>query len=317
MTTDISTQTTTTATVVSPSESSAQYADRMSTRFSLSVGIIVGLLVILLNTDRSLVPMLEDLRSFAVIGFLAMIPISLAGAGWSFVLGIHAWNAHVGPDRQRKWGLAVVPVALAYTLFALAVIVLALTIVESGFQYLHLNRAQSALVTGASVAAFAYWIFSGAVRADTGRLLTLIVVIVVGGIYLAITDIDDPLWWQVSFSYLGKMESNVNYIFNSTLIFAGILLLVWMNYFMSDYQILVQQGIAVERWTKWVRIGLIWLAIAVMLVGIFKSNFTPFSSIMHNLSAYSLAVIFGLLMLGGRWFVPGFPASISLRHGYS
>ena len=30
-----------------------------------------------------------------------------------------------------------------------------------------------------------------------------------------------------------------------------------------------------------------------MLVGIFKSNYTPFSSLMHNLSAYSLALVFG------------------------
>jgi energy-coupling factor transporter transmembrane protein EcfT len=44
-----------------------------------------------------------------------------------------------------------------------------------------------------------------------------------------------------------------------------------------------------------------------MLVGIFRSNYTPFSSLMHNLSAYSLALVFGLFMVGSRWMVPGFP----------
>ncbi|MCB0160060.1 MAG: hypothetical protein KDD83_18135 [Caldilineaceae bacterium] len=288
-------------------ESINQFAARMSTRFSLSAGIIVGLLVVLLNIGRNPVPMLEDLRSFANIGFLAMIPIALISAGWGFVLGVQYWNAHVPAARQRTWGVAVVPVAVAYTLFALAVIVVGLYFIEAAFKGLHLIVSQAAILTGAATAVFTHWIVGDAIRVNTRRLLTLIIVIIAGGIYLTVTQIDDPLWWQISFSYLGKYESNVNYIFNGTLIFAGILLLVWLGYFMSDYRIVVAHGVAAARWEKWVRFALVWLAVAVALVGIFKSNFTPFSSIMHNLAAYSLAGVFGLLMVGARWIVPGFP----------
>ena len=90
-------------------ESIDQFAARMSTRFSLSAGIIVGLLVVLLNFGRNPVPMLEDLRSFAIIGFLAMIPITLISAGWGFVLGIqyalqfaHAQSIRVFAGRRFR-----------------------------------------------------------------------------------------------------------------------------------------------------------------------------------------------------------------------
>ena len=293
-------------------ESRPEYANRLATRIALPAGIVVGLIVVLANMGRNPIPMLEDLRSFAVIGFISMFPITLIAAGIGFVSGIKAWNARVAPERQRKWGIAVVPMALAYMLVVAIGIVLFMTFVEAAFQFLHLITLQSALLTGAAVAAITHWVVKDAVQIDTGSMLNMVVVIVAGGIYLTATTIDDPLWWQISFSYLGKMESNAKLIFNFTLIFTGILLLVWMGYFMSDYRILVRHGVAASSLAKWVRYGFAWLAIAIMLVGIFKSNFTPFSSLMHNLSAYSLAVVFGLLMLGGKWIVPGFPREFTV-----
>ena len=166
---------------------------------------------------------------------------------------------------------------------------------------------QAAGSAGAAAVVITYNVVKKAISVKTGNLLTIVVMIVAGGVYLTATVIDDPLWWQVSFSYLGKMESNARLIFNFTLVFTGVLLLAWMGYFMSDFRILARHGVATERGVKLVRIGLAWLAIGIALVGIFKSNYTPFSSLMHNLSAYSLAVAFGLLMVGGKWIVPGFP----------
>jgi hypothetical protein len=296
-----------TQTASSQGDSLSSHADQLASRIAVPAGILVGLIVIVANWGRNPIPMLDDLRAFAVIGFLAMIPISFFAAGYGFVEGINAWNARVGPDRQRKWGLAVVPVALAYTLATTLAIIAFMMFVEAAFQYLALITLQAALLTGAVVAMLTNWVVSSAVKLDTGRMLQLVVVIIAGGMYLTITNIDDPLWWQVSFSYLGKMESNVNLLFNLTLVFTGILLLVWLGYLMSDFRILARHGIAETKYVRWIRFGFVWLAIAIMLVGIFKSNYTPFSSLMHNWSAYSLAAVFGLFMLGGKWYVPGFP----------
>ena len=82
---------------------------------------------------------------------------------------------------------------------------------------------------------------------------------------------------------------------------------LWTACWPARFKTATRAVIAAARWQKWVRFALVWLAVAVALVGIFKSNFTPFSSIMHNLAAYSLAGVFGLLMVGARWIVPGFP----------
>jgi hypothetical membrane protein len=152
-------------------------------------------------------------------------------------------------------------------------------------------------------------------KIDTSRLLTLVLIILASGVYIALTTIEDPLWWQVSFSYLGKLESNVNWIFNLTLIFSGILLLIWRNYLMSDFDILLRHGIAAPRWDLLFRYGLIWVGVAIMIVGIFKSQLTPFSSLMHNVAAYSLAGVFGVFMLASRWVVPGFPREFLATSG--
>ncbi|MCB0124093.1 MAG: hypothetical protein KDE58_17685 [Caldilineaceae bacterium] len=280
----------------------------MSTRLAIPAGVILGLLVLLLNTDRSLVPLSDDFRSFGDIGFFAMLPMSAIMAGWAYVLGIRAWNARVATAQRRQWVWAFIPVALAYMVLLGAIIFLVITVLERAFQELALSKIQGTLLVGIGAAAFTSWMVADAMKINTSRLLTLVVVILAGGVYLTLITIDDPLWWRVSFSYLGKMESNVNYIFNTTLIFSGILLLIWRTYFLYDYDILLRHGVANARWAPLVRYGLLWIGVAVMIVGLFKSQLTPFSSLMHNTAAYSMAGVFLLFMLGGRWIAPGFPA---------
>ena len=257
--------TTTAARVTAVQESFAQYISRISMRLALPTGGIVALLVILLNTDRSAVPLSDDLRSF-------------------------------------------VPVAFAYMLVTAGLLVIGITLIERAFRELQLSLVQGTLLAVLGSTAFTFWVVGDAMRLDTRKLLTLVVVILASGVYLTLIAIDDPQWWRVSFSYLGKLESNVNWLFNATLIFTGILLLIWYSYFMSDYRILLRHGIADARWAMVIRVGLLWIGVGVMIVGLFKSQLTPFSSLMHNTAAYSMAGVFLLFMLGARWIAPGFPA---------
>lgn len=288
-------------------ESFTQYNTRMSTRLAVVAGLVVGLLVIFLNLDRHLVPLSDDLRSFGTLAFLAMLPLTAITAGWAFMLGVRGWNARVGPARQRGWRLALLPIALAYMVVAGAMLFVLITLLEHAFRELQISTIQSALLAGSGATALTYWVVSNAMKIDTQRLLTLAVTILAGGVYLTLITINDPLWWRVSFSYLGKVNSNVNLIFNTTLVLAGALLLVWHTYLLKDYHILLQHGVANPRWALLPRYGLLWVGIAVMIVGLFKSQLTPFSSLMHNTAAYSLAGVFGIFMLTARWVVPGFP----------
>ena len=52
----------------------ARYAERIGLRASLIVGFTLGLLILLLNADRDLIPMLEDRRSFGPLSQYFMIP---------------------------------------------------------------------------------------------------------------------------------------------------------------------------------------------------------------------------------------------------
>lgn len=296
-------------------ESFAQQVNRLSTRLSIVTGLLLGLVVLLLNTDRNSVPLSGDFRSFGDLGFFAMLPLSALMAGWGLIAGIRAWNERVTPDRQRWWYFAFVPVALAYMLFLGGILFLTILVLDHAFQGLALNKIQSALLVGIGGAAFTSWMVADAMKVNTSRLLALVVAILGSGVYLTLITIDDPFWWRVSFSYLGKMESNVNWIFNATLIFSGILLLIWRTYFMSDYRILLRHGIADTRWSLLIDYGLLWIGIAVSIVGLFKSQLTPFSSFMHNVAAYSMAGVFLLFMLAGRWVVPGFPQEFHAMSG--
>ncbi|MCB0096035.1 MAG: hypothetical protein KDE46_09965, partial [Caldilineaceae bacterium] len=218
--------TTTAARVTAVQESFAQYISRISMRLALPTGGIVALLVILLNTDRSAVPLSDDLRSF-------------------------------------------VPVAFAYMLVTAGLLVIGITLIERAFRELQLSLVQGTLLAVLGSTAFTFWVVGDAMRLDTRKLLTLVVVILASGVYLTLIAIDDPQWWRVSFSYLGKLESNVNWLFNATLIFTGILLLIWYSYFMSDYRILLRHGIADARWAMVIRVGLLWIGVGVMIVGLF------------------------------------------------
>jgi len=287
----------------------AQYNNRISTRLAVLAGLIIGLLVILLNTDRTLIPLSDDLRSFGVIAFLALLPLTAIMAGLGFVLGVRGWNHRVGAARQRGWFIAFLPIALAYMVVTGGMVFVLLTLLEHAFRQLQLSPIQSALLAGSGAAALTYWVVGNAMQIDTQRLLKLAVTILTGGVYLALVTIDAPLWWRVSFSYLGRLDSNVNFIFNTTLILAGALLLVWHTYLMKDYRFLLRHGLADPRWALLPRYGLLWVGIAVMIVGLFKSQLPPL--------AHSCTIrrpIRWLVSLASLWAPPGglslaFPAN--------
>jgi len=295
---------------LSEQESLDQYIGRMTLRFAIGTGIIVGLVVLLANFNRNPVPMVGDGQAFGTLAFFSTTLIALGAGVVAFVLGIRSWNERVAVHRQRGWKLAVLPIAIAYTLMVAAAFILALQFIEFAFRDLRLATFQGVFLAGLASSVIIQWLVGRIMRISSSDLFVSILLIVGTGVYLTAAVIDDPLWWEISFSYLGTINSNANAIFNFTLVFAALLLIAWLPYFMSDFRILVHHGLAPERSIRLIQIALLWLAIGIGFVGFFKSGLTPFSSLMHNLSAYSLAAILGLLMAGVQWLVPGFAREI-------
>jgi hypothetical protein len=286
-------------------ETLAQYTERMALRLAAPAGILLGLIIIIANWERNPVPLVGDWQAFGRLFVISIIPLSMITGGIAYVLGIRAWNARVAANRQRQWGWGVIPIAFAYTVLLTAIAIVGVQIADVGFRELVLDKYQGALIAGAAGAALLYWMIKQVMSISVNKLLQLTITIVTGGIYLTMATIDDPLWWQESFSHLGTLESNTYRIFNGTLIFAGIMFLVWLPYLMGDIEILVRHGLMPPHGAKIIQFAFVLIAITIMIVGLVQYGTTPLSSFIHNAAAYSLAAILILLMISLRWLVPG------------
>lgn len=290
----------------------AQAASRLQTLYAIPAGILVGVIVFLANLDRNPVPISGDYAAFATLTILLNLPVALLGAGMGFVRGVRAWNARVLPERRLGWGWALLPVSLACAIASTALLFFGLAAFEYAFETLRIDRLQAALLCGAVAAWFSFAIVGVAMQLNTRRLLFLIVALLGMGLYLGAVVASDKEWWTHSFSYLGEVGSNVGYVFNGTLIFVAILVLVWSRYFMNDYRLLVRKGMASAAWERWVQVAIIWIGIAAALVAIFRWQSTPVNSLIHQVAATSMAVVVGGMMAAARWVVPGLPRDFFL-----
>ncbi len=285
-------------------ETLAEYADRLAMRVALVAGVVIALVILLLNLQRSPVPFLGDGRGFGILAAYGTVAATLVGAGIAYALGTLQHNARTTPTHVRNWKLGVVPVALAYAAAAVAIAALSLQAVQMAFEGLALARLQAVLLGAGVGGAIVYGLTKQAALLNAERMIRTAVIILAAGVYLTAVRIDDPEWWRISFSYLGSWDSSAHRIFNVTLIVGGALLVVWTSLFAIDLDVLVRHGHGVQRWVYWMRIGLYWVAVALAFVGLFKTRSGTFNSFMHNFSAYSLAAILGVMMVGVRWALP-------------
>ena len=297
---------------VATPEPIARYAERVGLRASLIVGFALALLILLLNTDRDLIPMLEDHRSFGPLSQYFMVPAAFLVTGIVFVLGINAWNERVSPARRRGWKAAVLPVSLAYTVLIGVLGIVILEFAEPAFPGLALVNFQAAFLSGLVGGALIYWLVTQTMEITSANLLRLGIIVVAAGIYLAVKKTYDPAWWTISFSSVGTHGTFSSRIFNATLIFGGVIILVWLPYFVSDLKILVQHEMTAADRAKWIRRGLIALGISMALVGIFENQVSDIRDFIHNVAAPTTGVIVLIMAFRLRWLIPAFPDEVYL-----
>lgn len=286
-------------------ETLQQYTERMALRLAAPAGVLLALVTVIANWERNPVPMVGDWQAFGRLLVVWLIPLSLVVGGMAFVLGMRAWNERVPPYRRRLWWWGMLPIVLAYSILLAAVATAAVLAAAAGFRHLHLDKFQSALLTGAAGAAVLFWMTKQVMNITVNKLLQTTITLVVGGVYLTMANIEDPLWWQESFSHLGTLESNTSILFNATLIFAGIMFMVWLPYLMSDIYILVRHHRSSARSARLIQLGFIMMGGGIIVVGLVQYGVTPIASIIHNAAAYATAAVLILLMLCTRWLVPG------------
>lgn len=286
-------------------ETLGQYTERLALRLAAPAGIFLALVTLLANWERNPVPMVGDWQAFGRLFVIGIIPLALITGGLGIVYGTRAWNERVAAYRRRTWWWTVIPVVVAYTLLLGVIAIGAVFVAALGFRQLLLDKYQGALLAGAGGAALIFWMVKQVIQLSVNKLLQTTIILIAGGIYLTMANMADPLWWQQSFSHLGTLESNTSLLFNATLIFAGIMFMVWLPYFMSDVQVLVRHEAASPRSAQLLRLGFILIGAGMMVIGLVQYGVNPLASVIHNAAAYTIAAVLILMMAGTRWLVPG------------
>jgi hypothetical protein len=159
---------------------------------------------------------------------------------------------------------------------------------------------------GLACGVVAYYVANRTMRITVRAVLDIFVVILLSGIALSAFGIDNPLWWQQSFSFLGTTSSNERSVFNATLVFAGILFVILQQFFMDDFIVLRNRGLLTVRKTRWIRGSLIAMGVLMAMVGLIPFGGSMITDTMHDFSAYGLAGILLVYMVAVRWALPYF-----------
>jgi hypothetical protein len=284
------------------------YADRMALRFAGPLALVAGLLAWALNWGRNPIPFVGDGRSFGfgVLFFLLSIVIAFFVAAICFVLDVRYRNRLVAPDMRRSWVLPVAPIALAYALVTMLLVTIVLEFIDAAFKELALPAPYAVLLIGLACGVVAYYVANRTMRITVRAVLDIFVVILLSGIALSAIGIDNPLWWQQSFSFLGTTSSNERSVFNATLVFAGILFVILQQFFMDDFIVLRNRGLLTVRKTRWIRGSLIAMGVLMAMVGLIPFGGSMITDTMHDFSAYGLAGILLVYMVAVRWALPYF-----------
>ena len=239
-------------------------------------------------------------------------------AAWSativaaLISGIGYWRSRNRPGQE--WRLEVATWTAWVNTLSVVVIHAALAFLATYAAYLLLALA----LIGMPVSAFlgtvlmaitlgmtAYLVFPSVARMTTQRAATLLMSFVFMGTLTSAVTSSDPAWWKEHFSQLGTYNDVSSWIFNGTLIAGGLLVTTFAVYISHDMHVLLAEGRLSDKSSPRMVSGL-FVAMGVMLagVGLFTVDLHFW---IHTLAASGMAVVFLVLLIGGRRHLGGMP----------
>ncbi|BDZ65106.1 DUF443 domain-containing protein [Agromyces mangrovi Wang et al. 2018] len=258
-----------------------------------------------------------------IVGGLDTIPIT----GWGSVAEVSAFAAAISAaiafgigyvvqglplnpayaERTPTWARWVDALALAFTS---AVLVLLLVVglgslLGDAFQGATLYGLTAALLAGAIAAVTSYFTYLVAAGVSASSIATLLAFFLVSGCLGSMLTASDPLWWEKNLSALGTVRDVSGYAFGITLILGGLVVTALARYIGGELrQWSTERGLDAERGIRTITGGLVLLGIFLACVGIFPVDL-HFG--IHNTVASGMAVVYLVIVIGLRWFLPGFP----------
>ncbi|WP_300767333.1 ABC transporter permease [uncultured Bifidobacterium sp.] len=281
----------------------------------------------------------------AAVGFVGMtIYLRYAPAIWqvsqrlylvcaAIIAGCGTLSFAIGYARQsRSWNLRfgwLVPIRRVVEIVALSTVYASTLFLTSFMTLVMMNELLGSSTNdylSGLCAAFAgiagYLTFVQAMLMDAKTLSGLLPLFVVAGVTTAGLTSDDPYWAGNNFSQLGDRTTFAARMFNSTLMLAGVCVII-ITYFALSELITTERlhrrhstdnDLPSDTETRHFRTRIIILAALLSLsgvafIGIGAFRYTP-HPILHNVFARGLPCVMGVLLIGLRWVAPQFSRSM-------
>lgn len=249
-------------------------------------------------------------------GSVGEITSITAGAGGVVIFAV--WYLWAGGIATNRWRRRLHPLRRLVDLLGLSLIHASIALLglsaifwvsAQAFRELQLDRFAAAGVTGAGVAVASYLISGSALRLTTRSLSELVALFVVCGALSSMLTASDPLWWHAHLSQLGAYSDASGMTFNVTLVLAGLVITTLSDFITHDLSNWAR-GVGVSRW----RVDLFRIVFIVIGLQLSTLAFLPVDRffVLHNVIAYTMIGIFGMLVAGIPFLYPTLSRSFSL-----
>ena len=143
-----------------------------------------------------------------------------------------------------------------------------------------------------------YMIYSANIFTSS-MIVSLLIAVIVGGVFFAMLTNSQSRWWQHNFSFLGTNEAARSWPFNLTLILSALLMLALVDYLFVSLNNHGYKG----RGINILRLLMTLLSISLGGVGFFPNNQGVWHEL-HNRAASLLVLIIIILIISIKWLLP-------------
>lgn len=270
-------------------------------RLALGTGLVAALvqagITFLFNPGAEGLPLIGSPDSMAIRSLFSTIVIALIMGPYAYIRGMQARNRVIPEEFRQDYRLSVVPATLAAAILFGITIGWSFAVLERAFPGVVFNRITMTLFLSTVAGIVGYMVVTTMGQLRAPGMLYLGVGALFGTLIFAGARHEDPYWWEYSFSHLGMTPSNSKSIFNIGLVFTGVLLVIWQQFFMTDLKVLERRGLITHRTLRIFNVSLVLVGVLLAFVGIVRFGIGPFFNVVHNVSATGMGVILGLLML--------------------
>ena len=219
----------------------------------------------------------------------------------------HGWFAPI----RRIFEIVALSVVYASTIFVMSFMMLSIINNMMGIRTL---KGYLPILCAAIAGVVGYITFVQAELMNAKTIASLLPFFVMSGVSIAGLTSDDPYWYNNNFSQLGDRTTFAARMFNSTLMLAGICIVI-ISYFavselITTYRLQLQylDSNAINETPKHFRTRILLLSIMLTLagiafVGIGMFRYTP-HPILHNVFARGLPCLMSVLMIALPWLAP-------------